>query len=239
MSELPGRYEVKLARYCAKQYLESSGAFPPLITPGGPGEELPEFTAEEEEQYLIERKAGLKKMRERVANMIAESHVPLLAAIPSTVIEWFLKSKFDALAEDARPETEYEFRIQVPDKRFELDGKGLADKDIAPLLIDEEFQLVTFAAYTRSNPTTKRWSGVHIKEGSQAIEVFKDSPLAWPDRSFCTIRLPTLKMQAAADKLPYPVFTAIVKPSDKDKHLPSSHWELSSAAVGLETELLQ
>lgn len=237
-SEIPGRYEVKLARYCAKTFLETSGSFPALIRPGGTGEPKPVFTAEEEEQYLSELRKGVGDLRGRIIDLIADSHVPILGAIPKPVLELFLRSKFDALVDGGLKSTRYEFRIQVTDKRFELDGKGLADKDIAPVAIGDKLYLVTFADYTPGKPATKRWSGVHLKSDSQAIEVFKDAFLVLPDRRFCTIRLPTEQKLAKADTMGYPVFTAVLKSDDEGKPLSSNRWKLADETVGLETRIL-
>ena len=241
MSEVPGEYEVRLARHCAKKFLEARGSGLSLIEPGPGGEQKPAWTKEKEQAYARDLAAGAKRLRDRIAELIASSRVPLVGAIPEGVWRLLLGWGLNRILEPGSDSTDYEFRVEVDSKDFELDGKGIADKDIRPVRVDGKLCLVTFASYTRTKgvPTAERWSGIHVPKGSRAIETCKDRLLALPDKRFCLIQLPNAADLAKADDLAYPVFTARLQGKDEGKRLSRDRWELRDGAVGLETKLLE
>jgi predicted acylesterase/phospholipase RssA len=231
MSELAGEHEVQVARYCAQLFLESARRIRPEPLPGLPG-----FSGGKEEQYLREVREGLKQLEDRLARLLAESHVDLLGAIPPRVLRLFLGGKLTGLAREKKDATAWELRLEVPDMSYEFDGEGLADDDIRPRRIGGKLFLITFATYTRGEP--RPWSGTHVIRRQRALKVDRDRKGPLPDRLFCTVALPTLEMLNAAASLPYPVWVARIETTDEGTRVPSGRWQLLEEIRGLEETIL-
>ncbi|MGW8266422.1 MAG: hypothetical protein ACWGSQ_08645, partial [Longimicrobiales bacterium] len=230
-SEVPGRYEVELARYCAQLFLEAgdriqAGSRPPR----------PVFSDLDRQEYLRDLTDGLKSLEGRLVHMIADSHVDILGAVPASALRFFIEGKLARMARGKREEATYELRLEVPGKEYEFDGEGWGDQDIGPVKIGEKFHLITFATYTQGE--ARPWSGHHVAAGKRALRVDRDRKGPFTDKEFCTVRLPTKAMLDLAAPLPYPVWVARIKKTDEGTMVPTDRWELLDEVAGLEGSIL-
>lgn len=230
-SEIPGRYEVEVARYCAQLFLEAgrrieAGSSPPR----------PVFSDADRREYLRELADGLKSLEGRLVHMIADSHVDILGAVPAGALRFFIEGRLARLARGKREKATYELRLEVPGKEYEFDGEGWGDQDLGPVKIGEKFYLITFATYTQGEP--RPWSGHHVAPGKRALSVDRDRRGPLTDKAFCTVRLPTKAMLDHAGHLPYPVWVARIEKTDEGTRVPNDRWELLDEVDGLEGSIL-
>jgi len=230
-SEIPGEYEVAVARYCAQLFLEEGGR-----TEARPLPSRPVFTEENRKAYLKELEEGLRGLEGRLVHMIADSHIDILGALPAGALRFFIEGKLAKMAKEKGKEATYEFRLEVPSKDYEFDGEGWADRDMGPVKIGEKFFLITFATYTQGE--AKPWTGKHVAGRRSALKVDRDRKGAMPDKDFCTIRLPPKKILKQADHLPYPVWMARIRKTDEGSLVPSDRWNLVNDVKGLEASIL-
>lgn len=230
-SEVPGRYETAVARYCAQLFLQEAQRIrkKPLPDP-------PVFSEAEQTLYRKELKAGVEALEGRLAHMIADSHIDILGAVPAGVLRLLVQGKLIGLAKEKEKQWRCELRLEVPTKDFEFDGGGWADRDMGPVKVEGAYHLITFARYTVGEP--RPWTGNHVLPGRKALKVDRDRRGPLPDKKFCTIQLPTKPMLQKAETLPYPVFIARIKLNDEGKHVKSSRWELADPVRGLEETIL-
>ena len=230
-SEIPGKYEVEVARYCAQIFLEAGGRIE-----GGARPPKPVFTDANRKDYLRELKEGLKSLEGRLVHMIADSHMDILGAVPAGALRFFIQGKISGLAKEKAQESSYEFRLEVPGKEYEFDGEGWGDRDMGPVKIEEKFYLITFATYTHG--AASPWSGHHVAVSKRALKVDRDRKGPLTDKEFCKVRLPTKEMLKTADSLPYPVWVARLKKTDEGSMVPNDRWELMDEVLGLEASIL-
>jgi hypothetical protein len=231
-SEIPGRYEVTVARYCAQLFLEAGGRIEAGSLPP-----IPVFSDADRRAYLRELRDGLKSLEGRLVHMIADSHVDIFGAFPAGALRFFIEGKLAGLAKREREAATYELRLDVPGKEYEFDGEGWGDRDIGPVKIGERFYLITFATYTRGE--AKPWSGHHVAAGKRVLRIDRDRKGLLTDKEFCTIRLPTRAMLDTADHLAYPVWVARIKKTDEGSAIPSDRWEILDEVKGLEASILR
>lgn len=230
-SEIPGRYETEVARYCAQLFLQESGRIREANLP-----ERPRFTRASRRAYMAELKEGLKALEGRLVHMIADSHMDILGAVPAGALRFFIEGKLAGMAREKKERWSCELRLRVPTKDFEFDGEGWADQDLGPVKVDGAFLLITFARYTAGK--REPWSGAHVMPRRKALRVDRDRKGILPDKEFCTIQLPTKPMLEESGKLPYPVFEARIKLTDEGSHVSSSRWRLVDEVRGLEETIL-
>ena len=230
-SEIPGRYEVQVARYCAQLFLEAGGR----VTEGNRPAK-PVFKDADGKKYLKELKEGLKALEGRLVHMMADSHLDILGALPAGAIRFLIEGKLAGLARENKRKATYEFRLEVPDKEFELDGEGWADRDIGPVKIEDKLFLISFATYTDGDPWP--WSGEHVAPKKRALTIDRDRKTPGKDKGFCQIRLPNKEMLKGAERFAYPVWVARIKKTDKGNLVPTDRWTLLEQVKGLEESIL-
>lgn len=149
-------------------------------------------------RYRRERAAGLVKLARRAGQIVSQSHLESVAAGNDRIVRSFagkaIGEKLASLGEPARPSTTYQFRVVVPDRRFELDGPGIGDRDIGPSRLDANglWTLVASAEHPHATKeATAHWAGVHPATGRTALRIDRDGIGSPPDRTFRTINLPT------------------------------------------------
>jgi hypothetical protein len=234
-SEEPGRYETEVAKYCAKSFLEAGGLI--RETSGG---RLPRFTAQQRIRFAKDLKEGLEALADRVNAVIRQSHLinvfPGIDQLIASFISRFIKKKLDELIELAGKTTEYEFRIEVPDKNYEFDGRGISDRDVGPVRIDGRYFLITFARFARG-ASGSRWGGAHLTRDRKSIRIDKAGYIDLDDRQFCAIRLPTAKQREQAEACAFPIFQAKIRKVHHKQDLPSDTWVVSEGASPLEESI--
>lgn len=212
MSELPSAYEVKVAQYCTFTTLSESKliASPPTlpISASHPGE----FA--QQAQFATEFEAGMLKLSSRLENAIADSRTFINKGWFNSGILWAIKRLISKKIKEVKYNEcskEYEFRIRVNSKKFELDGSGWADNDRHPIRDPrnaDELILVCFATrdwnIPESEPATRRWSGYFIENGELGIDT--DSWASLRDNDFIQIPMPSDDLLKQSEQVPNPIF---------------------------------
>jgi hypothetical protein len=230
-SPIPGRYERALARHCTREFLEVCGVIEPRA--GGPA---PEFGAADERHYRDELRHGLELLGDRLREMVQQTHLieifPGLDAAVLRIVAGEVERAIRQLADETPTHARYEIRVHVPDRHFELDGRGLGDRDLASRrLSDGRWSLVTELEVDAAG----RWRGPHLDVEAQRLTVHRAGALPGLDRRFCTIDVPPSKLLAAATLLPNPIFEVTVKASDAGRHLDAEDiWSVSAGVMPLE-----
>jgi predicted acylesterase/phospholipase RssA len=232
-SRKPGQFEMQLAKYCAREFLEACR----LITQAPiPPSAVPVFT--EQDAYLRELRAGLSLLGDRVARMIEQATTFRFLPVGNAALLGFIAGKIkDAvrgLADETPPSASIELRVIVPDKRFELDGAGLGDQDLAPVAADGRLALVLPLKWRLDK---SEWAGPYIDGKRQILSIDRDGVSIAPDRHFCDIRLPSPEQVRAAILLPSPKFVATIVAADKEKQLDVDRWTLDPGVTPLEEQL--
>jgi predicted acylesterase/phospholipase RssA len=235
MSSLPGAFEVQAARYRTQQMLEDAA----YITPGARPLK-PEFGPAQWQAYEKEFRAQIPLLTKRLTALLDDCHMSVVSLLP----DWFLRAKIRKALEgfadkgfqpSRSQELTVEFRLGLAPglKGLELDGKGLRDRDIKPVVLDGTRTLISFASYSID---LQRWEGVHLNGEGTALRVDRNRLL---DRQFCSIELPTPAQMEAAQLQPNPVFAMTLIPSHGGTTVPASAWDkaLSAGVRSLEDTL--
>ncbi|MGJ8678513.1 MAG: patatin-like phospholipase family protein [Akkermansiaceae bacterium] len=240
MSQHAGNHEIKVAQYCARRFLETAQIIKSESNTQL-GKQPPFKKSKNYDRFIEESEAGVRLLSNRLSNMIGQSQLPLSKAL-KILLQSKIKSGLLELLKEEEKLISFEFRIIIPNKRYELDGEGVLpfEKDVSPEIINQKLVLITFAKW---NPNTRKWIGPYVKgEGTGArIRIDRDRKIL-PDTKFCAFRLPTVSMVEEANSHPYPIFTAELKNNDNrspnKNSLPSSRWNLKKYAVApLESNL--
>jgi predicted acylesterase/phospholipase RssA len=227
MSSAPRRYEMAFARVCAERTLEAVGMI--AIPDGVPRQKFPTFGATEQAAYARDIELGLGALGTRIAAMIRDGK--LLNVLPGfddavrTAVASWAQSKIQR-AQEASTLLRWQFRVRVPNKRFEFDGKGLGDADLGALRDPDSNQwtLITFADYDQK---TGRWTGPHIEPDDRSLTIHLDGLGPLPDRKFCTIALPSKALVEKAELRPHAIFEATINASHEGKALLPESWALT------------
>jgi len=201
-SRLPGRYEIAVARACAREVLERCA----LVVAGPAPIAWPVWN--DAARYREDLRQGLRKLGDRLGAMIrASSLVTVFPVIDSAILfalARFVQGAVEDLAEPAPTTRPYELRIQVPDKRYELDGSGLGDQDLGAVqpVPGQGWFIVLILDH---DPTSGRWSGPFIDGKRQTLTIDRDRPVL-PDRAWRQIALPGAALIAHARLQPNPIF---------------------------------
>ena len=185
---------------------------------------------------------GLEKLADRVGAMIRQTQI--VNAAPGVnqavlhLVAGLIEGKLRHLSADRVPTTRFEFRLTVPDKRYELDGKGLPDRDLRAIHLDgdADWHLIAFFDY---DAVANRWTGIYLDDDAQTVPVSRDGIGPLPDRSFCTLAAPTAAQVEKARCYPHPIFTATMTKDDEGKDLPSGRWGIDPGATPLEDSLIE
>ena len=234
MSELPSKYEVKVARYCSFIKLRESLLLPKTLAPTRANTHPGEFT--DKVAFDEEYKGGLKKFAYRVGELVSTSNFINLGWANDVVLT-FIKSRIEKAINElsyVNKKTEYEFRVRVDNKKFELDGKGVADNDRHPVMLSEdakELYLICFAerdwAIDESETAALKWSGYYIENGELGIDF--DSWASINDNYFVQIPMPSDKQLTDAAKIANPIFytkDVLKKDSKPSTNALNAFWEL-------------
>lgn len=222
MSAIPARYELALGRFCAWAFLEACGTIkaPDRQPP-------PRLSAAEEAALARDIEAGLGALAERVRGLVRDAHLirifPGLDAILSDIVSKIAASRVRRVHE-TQPSRSIELRIEVPSRRFELDGKGPTDPDLGPLAVgppEKPWVLITFGAHDGA-----RWTGPHLDAEAQQIAVDLDGLGPLPDRTFCRIELPSRELVQGADLWPHPILKTRIEEADRGRVISAGKWEL-------------
>ena len=216
------KYEFDVGRYCAQLFLQTCGLIPP--TPLGP---IPELSPERQQQFRSDVACGMADLAERVRSMLQRSNLvdifPVLNHGILLAIGAILKDRICAMGDLAPPTRKYELRILVPDGGYELDGRGLGDRDLKPVRLPRigRFALITFADY---EPESGRWSGPHVDEAAQTITIDRNMRF----HSFCSLRLPDPPLLAEVRRHPCAHLVAEIRPSDSGNFGIAGRWTIDS-----------
>ena len=239
-SPIPRRYEVKLARFCAHEYLRACG----LIPGDSPSPSEPGFPRAQQEAFKRDLERGLGLLSERVGDSIRQSHVDLvfpgIDAIISGQIAAAAEKGVAGLGEPKRRSTSYGFWVQVDGKGYELDGPGIGDQDVRAVRVDEggPLYLITFVKWEHEQDGQPgRWVGVHLDGDQPRLRIDRDG-LALDGR-FCTIAMPSDADRRAADLLPNPIFVAQAGEAHRDSDLGPEAWELRPGVTPLDQTIFK
>ncbi len=247
-SETAGRFETALARHCAREFLEAAGMVAPATDPPprpiwGPGQET---------DYRRDLQRGLGLLAGRVGDTIRQSHLvaifPGIDGVLKKTVANIAENKVRLLGEPPPVRTRFEFRVFVSDKRFELDGGGVADRDLSPIRVQGQGQaqaqggngegrlaLVTFADWDHED---RAWSGPHVGPDGH-LRIHRDGWGPLPDRLFCTAAMPTEQEVRQALLWPNGRFTGEL---DAEAHEGESavdgFWGVEAGVGGLEDGVL-
>jgi predicted acylesterase/phospholipase RssA len=231
MSELAGEHEVELARYCAQLFLEASGRIKEKKLP-----EKPDFSRNRT-QYLKDVQRGLESLEDRMVDVLAGSHVDLLGWIPARILRHLVQGKLAGFGRESVSSTLYELRLEVPNRKFEFDGRGWGDRDQRPTRINGKLYLITFA--TRQPGKGKVWGGPHVAKGKQRLRVDRRRKGGVAGKSFCTVALPKESTLKKGKTYSYPILTARVKKSDEGGHIQAKRWTIADGVEALDRNILE
>ena len=234
-SSLPSAYEVRLAKHCARLFLEVGG-----FIQKKPGGLPPHPVFEDDIQYKKDLKAGLVDLSERVREMVKKSHLLNISAGVDQVILFFVNNKIKSVLKELNfeedPIATFTFKVEVPSKKFELDGNK-ANSDFKPVIIDGKYYLITEIDY-HLHPEWqdgKRWEGLHIISDKQLLDIDLNGII---DRNFCTIELPDAEMVEEARLMPNPTFETRIAMGDKGKPLGKEKWKVGFGVTSLEDTIV-
>lgn len=239
MSEVPDALEFRVARHCAAEFLRECGVLDPA-TPL-PGVADLELAPEDWQRFRKDVERGLDRLSDRVAQLLNDSHLiqvfPGADGLLRKLAGQIAKRAVAGLDWDPHDRTTVELRIQVPNQRFELDGRGVfGGVDSAPVEIETAqgplWHLITVATFDHD---TGEWSGGFVRDG--VLDVDEDGRLMLPDRDFCLVTLPTRRQVDLARQRPVALFLLELKGSDRGTTLPAVRWQVADGVQPLEDEL--
>jgi predicted acylesterase/phospholipase RssA len=257
-SAVPGRYETAMGRYCAREFLEAAHMIPSADPPApaplwGPGQEA---------DYRRDLDRGLGLLAERVGEAVRASHLvhifPGVDTALKAAVAKIAVNKVAGLSRTPHPTTHFQFNIAVPDGRYELDGPGLADRDLGAIKAAELVMQAGAGAATGSGPSPSpasapawfivtfvdwdeeagAWSGPFIDEDAQMLPIHRDGPGPLPDRLVCTVALPDADLVRQATLWPDGRFTATldVATHEGERGI-AGFWGVEAGVAGLEERL--
>ena len=230
-SAIPGRYERALARHCAREFLEVCG----VITPHAAAA-APDFAASDARAYRVELRQGLELLGERLREMIQQTNMieifPGLDAAVLRIVAGEVERAVRRLADDGPTHARYELRIHVPDRRFELDGPGVGDRDLGPQhLADGRWCIITELEADAEG----HWRGPFLDEASQRLAIDRAGTLPGLDRRFCTLAMPAPGILRAARRMPNPILETSVRLVDEGRHIEGEGtWAVGAGVMPLE-----
>lgn len=217
MSTLPGQYEVDVARFCTFQMLQSANIIDAQIAPTTINQDPQSF--DEQDTFLGQYKDGLRKLSKRVDDLVSDSHLLNLGWFNPVIlggIKSFLTEAIESLPYN-HVSQEFEFRIEVDSKKFELDARHWQSKDRSPIWLEKTQSdgskenalfLVCFASRNwhvdDSAPLSEKWSGYYLNNGKLPIDY--DGWWVSGDKDFIEVNLPPDALLKEANALPNPIF---------------------------------
>lgn len=198
MSGFAGFFSVKanqqainVAKYTARQYLKAKNIIDPKIAL----EDLPEWKAVEHKEFLREIVGKLPLVKERVERLLVDSHLLNFGSsfdrFVLKKVYSFLDNAIDNIVKEIESMEEYQrsrflFKIEVDDKRLEIDGRQIQNDIPARLLEDDKLYLLAELTY---NFREKKWEeGIHVQD--QHLQIGINGRFDINDRNLCRIKLP-------------------------------------------------
>jgi predicted acylesterase/phospholipase RssA len=234
MSDIPSRYESKVARFCTFEFMRKSGLLGNesnlYDTPERFDQNHPNYKA-----YMNDFKAGMHEVAERVEEMIESSHLLDLGYLNGPALGFIagrLKSMIQDIDYKIGASYSIELRVTVSDKDFELDGKEWADNDRHPIRLKRygnQLCLVSFASWDEVN---EKWSGYNVEDGQLFID--RDGWAGINDKVFVKIKLPSKESVQAAKQIGYPIFWSkqtLAKNGEYSDVELSNFWNLKNGLV--------
>jgi predicted acylesterase/phospholipase RssA len=235
-SRHPGAWEVRFARGCAQDFLESAD----LITPATPVSVGPFENAAAYEQDLAR---GVNALADRVGSAIKQSHLvdifPGITGAVLGILAGRVEKELRNISAPVQQKIRFEIRVYVPNTRFAIHG-GFGKDLAATVLPDGPDPVILLDAEVDVN--TGDWISPFIKRAELdkqwtiAVEVDGHGPL--PDSHFCAIAMPPLDVCALANRKPLPTFVVTIGDDDRDKVVPDTRWDISAGVVSLEDGLI-
>ncbi len=246
MSRVPNDHEIRLARHCAREMLEVCGVVHEARgrAPAEPAEEL---TADEERLYQADLERGLDALATRVGALVRESGMldrfPGVQGAVKSLVASVVEREVRRLAAPFVAKRRFELRVRVPDKRFELDGKGFGDRDLGAVRVDEHgaWHIVTYATWERDGGpgSPRQWTGPFLDAVRQQLPIDRDGAVVGADRRYCTIVLPGAAAVKAAMLHPNPIFRATLTAADQHQTLGAERWEVLPGVVPLDQTIFR
>lgn len=244
MSEHPGEFEVRIARYRAQQVLEDMDG---LALRRGPPQPKPVF--DRQADYEKDFRSKIPLLARHLTRVLDDSHLPLLSLLPDWAMRLWIRWKLDGFVDKAFASTgertlEVALHLRLaPDlPSLELDGKGVRDMDIKPVRVEGTPCLISIATLhyevnAQGGLAQGHWQGVHLNAAGAALEVYRDGLLR--DERFCQIELPSLALMRQALQQPNPRFSLTLQRAHEGTTLQASVWDagLSPGVVALEETL--
>jgi hypothetical protein len=226
-SPVPNDFAVRLAKYCARDFMKRSK----LIPENAKGEiaTTPKWTDDEQKLYEIHFEERMKYLKERVANVIVGDNSGW-----EKIISWGLKTFDTALDKiKLRRDTIENILIYIPVKDEDLIITG--EDDSHAVSINGQQYCVTEAKY---HIDEQWWEGPHVQPARDLL-ISKNQFLPH-DPKFCRVALPEVALIKKARLHPNPIFTLKkpIGPEDKGKHIPASEWTILPGVTPIEDGLL-
>lgn len=195
-SHANARFERELARRATTERLLATG-----LIQDAPLPDLAPMSEKERSDFKEDVEAGLEKLGDRVSQILNRSHLELVfPGLDRLILRMggkFLRNIVGGASIEAPAQKwRFELRVAVPDRDFELDGKGFGDQDIHPVQEGDTLFLITFADF---DPVKEHWEGPHLDDAGQHLLVDGDG-------SRHAIKLPTKVEAEKAQLTPNPIF---------------------------------
>lgn len=236
-SKRPNIFAASLAKYCSQRLLKElkilSTSF---LLPA-----IPVWKDEDQKAFEQEFKGKLADINTRIDNLFLNaSFIDVFAGVDKFILSKLSKAVKDALEEiqlkDA-PYYSFSFKIEVPDKSFEIDGRENFN-DAEPIKLNGKLFLITELYYYYSRKDKSMcWQGIHEQNGALVID--RDGFAALGDRAFCKIELPSNSQVQKANLLPNPVFTfGPLGDTHRGTTIDHENWKIEPGIKILEKDLL-
>lgn len=246
MSNVPDALEYKAAKRCSMEFLQACDVIPQDL----PGFVFPDDNALRDynrEQYNNDVGLGIKRLRQRLEDMVLSSHIiqifPGVDAIIRRFISAYVDNVLKTLEWKEKERYECEFYIIVPDEHYELDGYGITDIDSGSVKdpVTGKLTLITYATCEIDEAKNVTWTGGFAKDGKLDIDM--DGDIFHLDEDFCEILLPTLELIYQARMQPQMRFSYELRPDiDKGRNnenaLSASCWKVDPGLIPLDESLL-
>lgn len=252
MSGFAGFFSVKanqqaiaVAKFTTRQYLEIKKIINP---PKETDFEQPEWSAKDHKEFLTEVVTKLPLVKERVERLLVDSH---LLNFGSTFDRFVLKKVYsflDNAIDDVVREIElmeknkrsrFLFKIEVDDKRLEIDGKEIQNDIPARLLEDDKLYLLAELTY---NFGEKKWEeGIHVQD--QYLQIGINGRFDINDKSLCRIKLPNdnLNLKELSTLYPNPIIklNQVVGRKIKVKVIEDDAWEVDAGVKPITEDIVR
>lgn len=238
MSKHARDYDFQVGRYCARQFLCLCGLVDEARLGGGrKPRQIPRLSDVQRLEIQESIQRGMVQLGSRAADLLKHFRSVGLPAgwvdrLAKTLVSRILAERIGQLNPVDDQWHAYAFRISVDTPDFELDGKGLRDRDQRAQPFGEAYALTTFLEYQISTGT---WRGYHLRHGF--IRVDRDRKGILKDQAFCQLRPPSPRQVQKANGMTHPVFCCALTQADQGHELNRSRWKVQDELTPLEHAL--